>query len=472
MRARYSLATLLFLILLGIGHPVFSQGGGTNNNPPGGTTIHVVQSGETLFQIAIDYGTTVEAIATVNGITDEAYISVGQRLLIPNAQATPGALVTVVVNPGDTLRTLARTYNTTIADIANTNHITNAALLYVGEELAISQGAADPTLPSPGNLYYVEAGDTLYRLALRYHLSLYQIMRANDLSIPVIVPGQILWIPSGENSSRLYDLPYPYVSCDISPIPAVQGETMEVHFKTRGPVTVSGIFMDYPLQIMTQDMTDHYALIGIHAFTASGIYPLMLNVTQADGSQVPLILYIRIDDGGYSSEEIDLATEQQNLLANDVNEPEWIKIATIMSGFTAQRYFDGLMGLPSSGAITSQFGTRRSYNGDLLSTFHSGTDFGAGPGSPIAAPAPGTVVLVENLPVRGNATIIDHGWGVYTGYWHQSEVYVAVGDVVSAGQVIGAAGSTGRSTGPHLHWEMWVSGVQVNPMQWVQQSFP
>jgi len=107
-----------------------------------------------------------------------------------------------------------------------------------------------------------------------------------------------------------------------------------------------------------------------------------------------------------------------------------------------------------------------------LSTFHSGTDFGGAPGSSIVAPAAGVVILAESLPVRGNATVIDHGWGVTTGYWHQAEILVNVGDVVTPGQVIGTVGSTGRSTGPHLHWEMWVSGVQVDPMQWVQQPFP
>jgi murein DD-endopeptidase MepM/ murein hydrolase activator NlpD len=143
-----------------------------------------------------------------------------------------------------------------------------------------------------------------------------------------------------------------------------------------------------------------------------------------------------------------------------------------MSGFTAQRYFDGLMGLPSSGPITSQFGTRRDYNNGALRTFHSGTDFGGGPGTPVVAPAAGVVVLAETLPVRGNATIIDHGWGVYTGYWHQMEIDVTVGQVVTPGQIIGTIGSSGRVTGPHLHWEMWVGGVQVDPLQWVRQSFP
>ena len=86
------------------------------------------------------------------------------------------------------------------------------------------------------------------------------------------------------------------------------------------------------------------------------------------------------------------------------------------------------------------------------------------------AAASGTVVLADTLNVRGNAVVIDHGWGVYTGYWHQTEIYVQPGERVSTGQVIGTVGSTGRVTGAHLHWELWVNGVPVDPMQWVRQS--
>ena len=82
------------------------------------------------------------------------------------------------------------------------------------------------------------------------------------------------------------------------------------------------------------------------------------------------------------------------------------------------------------------------------------------------------MVFAQALTVRGNATIIDHGWGVYTGYWHQSVQYVSVGDRVETGQVIGENGHTGRVTGPHLHWEMWVAGVQVDPRQFVNWTFP
>jgi hypothetical protein len=86
--------------------------------------------------------------------------------------------------------------------------------------------------------------------------------------------------------------------------------------------------------------------------------------------------------------------------------------------------------------------------------------------------AAGRVVFAAPLTVRGNATIIDHGWGVYSGVWHQSQMLVNVGDMVEQGQVIGLVGGTGRATGAHLHWEVWVNGVQVNPLDWLDQPYP
>ncbi len=76
------------------------------------------------------------------------------------------------------------------------------------------------------------------------------------------------------------------------------------------------------------------------------------------------------------------------------------------------------------------------------------------------------------LTVRGSTTYIDHGWGVYSGYLHQNEIYVEVGEFVEAGQEIGQVGATGRVTGPHLHWEIWVGGVPVEPITWIERSFP
>lgn len=94
-----------------------------------------------------------------------------------------------------------------------------------------------------------------------------------------------------------------------------------------------------------------------------------------------------------------------------------------------------------------------------------------GGGTDLFAPAAGEVVFTGPLAVRGNATVIDHGWGVYTAYDHQSEILVKPGDLVQPGQLIGRGGSTSRTTGPHLHWEVWVGGVQVDPSDWLEQPF-
>jgi murein DD-endopeptidase MepM/ murein hydrolase activator NlpD len=126
--------------------------------------------------------------------------------------------------------------------------------------------------------------------------------------------------------------------------------------------------------------------------------------------------------------------------------------------------------------FTSRYGTRRLYHGtgtDLtIQGFHTGLDFAGGEGLQIFAPAAGKVVFAAPLTVRGNAVIIDHGLGVYSGFWHQSELLVNVGDIVAQGQVIGLVGGTGRVTGAHLHWEVWVNGIQVNPLDWLNQVYP
>ncbi|MBN2304003.1 MAG: LysM peptidoglycan-binding domain-containing protein [Anaerolineae bacterium] len=462
---------VVLVLLLGAVYPTAAQGGDT--------TIHVVQRGDTLFHIAQEYGTTVEAITTANGIDDPRYLAVGQRLLIPGAQINaPGTPFTYTVQPGDSLAAITQAYQTTADSLSSANYITNPAQLYIGQQLTIKQGASDTGntfAPPIRTLHHVRPDENPFRIALQYGVTLNQLRQANPLEFPFIVfPGQRLWIPGSKDAipTRFNDLPLPLTSYTLTPGTGVQGQTLAIHITTTGPAQLSGTFMGYPLQFITQETNHHSALTGIHAFAQGGVHPMTLTVTEPDGTETPFTLRVLVADGGYGAENISLTTEKQDLLNTDVTEPEWQKFATVMSTFTDQRYFDGVMGLPSTGPVTSVFGTRRNYNGGVLDTFHSGTDFGSAPDSPILAPAAGIVMLVENLPVRGNLTIIDHGWGVCTAYFHQNDFRVAVGDVVVPGQVIGTVGSTGRSTGPHLHWEMWVNGVQVDPMQWVQQKFP
>lgn len=124
----------------------------------------------------------------------------------------------------------------------------------------------------------------------------------------------------------------------------------------------------------------------------------------------------------------------------------------------------GILSLPVPGArVTSHFGPR---NHPVLGTarMHDGVDFGAPSGAPIRAAAAGTVVFAGPRGGYGNTVIVDHGNLLATLYAHQSALYVAEGAAVAAGQIIGAVGSTGMSTGPHLHFETRVSGVPVDPL--------
>lgn len=117
------------------------------------------------------------------------------------------------------------------------------------------------------------------------------------------------------------------------------------------------------------------------------------------------------------------------------------------------------------GSVTSPYGYRiHPITGKRK--LHAGTDLGAPKGTQIVAAKSGTVVKSYMSSSYGNYTVIDHGGGVMTAYAHQSKRLVSAGDHVSAGQVIGLVGSTGNSTGNHLHFEVYVNGSTVNPMQY------
>ncbi|MGI6580204.1 MAG: peptidoglycan DD-metalloendopeptidase family protein [Saccharofermentanales bacterium] len=117
--------------------------------------------------------------------------------------------------------------------------------------------------------------------------------------------------------------------------------------------------------------------------------------------------------------------------------------------------------VPSSYTITSYFGYR-TFGG--YSDFHTGTDIGAPTGTPVVAPAPGTVTYAGWMDVGGNTVIVDHGNGMATMYCHLSSFGCSVGQSVSTGQTICYIGSTGFSTGPHLHYEIRINGVSVDPL--------
>ncbi len=168
------------------------------------------------------------------------------------------------------------------------------------------------------------------------------------------------------------------------------------------------------------------------------------------------------------------AGDRQNLLDPNLLAAERDKLNATWSVFNPQRYWNGLFRVPVDKfiRISSPFGTRRSYGGGPMTSYHEGTDFAVPAGTPVYAPADGVVMIAEPLAVRGNAVVIDHGWGVYSGLYHLSEIKVTPGQQVKQGDLIGLSGNTGLSTGAHLHWDIRIRGLNVDALQMTRQVFP
>jgi hypothetical protein len=130
---------------------------------------------------------------------------------------------------------------------------------------------------------------------------------------------------------------------------------------------------------------------------------------------------------------------------------------------TAPRLWRGSFRLPLDGSPhASGFGLKRIINGEPRAP-HTGADFSAPAGAPVLAVNAGTVVLAEDHFFAGNSLILDHGEGLYTMYFHLQESVVRPGQRVEKGEMLGRVGSTGRATGPHLHWGARLFGARINP---------
>ena len=469
-------------------------------------TVHVVQRGENLFRIALQYNLFAEQVATANGITDSNSIAVGQRLIIPLASVSADERLTHSVSAGETLASIAAVYSQTEADLLALNSLESAGAIYVGQELVIVPGqaqaeltatpmpsadaeptAAIPPLAASSNsshsfarfgdpvapfLYKVRSGDTLFEIALRFNQTVDALVRENNLANPgMLRVGQQLIIPGIQLPRLAQDLPEAVEAFTIDPQVLETGRSVRIELRTSESARISAQFLGQELRVIERnEARRHNFIVGVPMFTETKIYPLTLQLRLGEGEALEIAANLQVIGGGYGYQTITI--NNNDLLAPAIEEAEIERLTQLMSVYTPDRYWQDSVSLPAAAAMNAVFGTLRSYNGGEYNRYHRGVDFAGAPGTSVLAAADGTVVMVERMQIRGNTTIIDHGWGVYTLYAHQRETLVQPGAVVSSGQVIGTVGSTGRSTGPHLHWELWLNGVTVDPLQWVQEVFP
>lgn len=145
---------------------------------------------------------------------------------------------------------------------------------------------------------------------------------------------------------------------------------------------------------------------------------------------------------------------------------ELAQIAAARSKTTDAAGWRQPMTWPVTGRISTRFGSQRIYANGEAGSYHSGIDIARPTGTPIVAPADGVVILAAASPflLEGNLLMLDHGMGLNSAFLHLSRIDVKPGDHVRQGQTIGAVGSTGRATGPHLHWSLRWADAKLDPL--------
>ncbi|MBE9183447.1 M23 family metallopeptidase [Microcoleus sp. LEGE 07076] len=194
-------------------------------------------------------------------------------------------------------------------------------------------------------------------------------------------------------------------------------------------------------------------------------------VVQVSGDGQVQKLNVEVRDRNFPTQSIWLPPGKDS----EGTDAEFDRVDAFKALVTTQKFWNGKLLRPNSGEITTIYGVRRYYNGVFAKDYyHRGVDYAGAYGSPVVAPAAGRVSLVgresQGFKIHGNVVGIDHGQGVASILMHLSRIDVKEGDLVQAGQVIGALGSTGASTGPHLHWGLYVHGQAIDPVPWRLQG--
>jgi murein DD-endopeptidase MepM/ murein hydrolase activator NlpD len=224
-------------------------------------------------------------------------------------------------------------------------------------------------------------------------------------------------------------------------------------------------------QTTLDDDRGFYGFVPVTFEQSIRTYDMTLNVTVNDSLQRALLVPLDVSSGGFLRQDVELREDQLDLINPEVEVREFAQLDMLSANVTDAWY--GVSGFEpaADGELTSPYGALRVFNGEL-ETRHTGWDYNGGQGDLLRAMGDGRVVFSGNMDIRGGYVLLDHGQGVYSGYAHLSVKHVAVGQFIRRGQVIGLAGSTGRSSSPHLHIEMRVHNIWVDPVDFVSMWTP
>ena len=243
-----------------------------------------------------------------------------------------------------------------------------------------------------------------------------------------------------------------------------QGEVLLVTVPVRDrPERVEGEFLQRTLTFFPLSEHVYAGLLGLDMQDHPGRYELTVQVVYPQRTE-RRSLSVLVMKEEYPVQRLTLPSRMVDLdektLARVKTESEAVHQA--FASFVPRPLWNGGFLEPVQGEISGRFGSRRVINGQPRKP-HSGEDIAAPEGTPVLAMNDGTVRLIADHFFSGKGVIVDHGLGLFSMYFHLSGVDVEQGQVVKKGQVIGKVGSTGRATGPHLHWGVRLNGSRVDP---------
>lgn len=235
---------------------------------------------------------------------------------------------------------------------------------------------------------------------------------------------------------------------------------------------VQALFFNRQIAFFPIDGEGWLGLIAVNMDLSPRAYTLALTVQQNSGEAVNFNTQVEVTLGGFIRQDFSVPADRAYLIDPEIERGEFARLDSIREFLTPEKFWTNLgFSYPINSEITSPFGAFRILN-QTTQTRHTGWDLRAPVGTPVITMGPGKVAFAGRLDIRGDYVMVDHGFGIYSGYAHLSQVHVTRGQTLSAGQIIGVSGNTGRSNGPHLHWEVSVNGEWVDSVEFLQLWLP
>lgn len=262
----------------------------------------------------------------------------------------------------------------------------------------------------------------------------------------------------------------PWGGITVSPRAPVQGEVVRVLFdKLPKPSEFSVVLDGRETPVYRISKSQARALVPTTPNTKTGEQFLRITrqgVLNKDSWRIK----IQVAKGSYREKHLDIDKEPADADKAEMKAAK-ARMVRALELKTQKQLWRGSWLRPVPGRQTGVYGNRRVYNGDPSESFHRGADYAGKKGARVAAVNSGKVVYAEKAAFEGNSVVVDHGHGVLSLYIHLDRILVGKGDLVAEGEAVGTVGMSGRATGPHLHFGIYVDGAAVDPAPFLKREF-